>query len=143
MQVNRLVAAATFVLGLAAAIAPVVSEQDWSSPATFITGIGISAAAALTWLNGWQKHEAQQATARDVDKLTAASEKDAAAAQKEAPYSYPAFFGGSSSTGTLSNVTWESDPPDSDPGDLDDPGGRETVVDDIQVVTAHEGLKDG
>lgn len=59
MQVNRVVAVLTALLGVAAAIAPVAADMDWTSTIGVITGVGVVAAAALKWLDGWQKAEAR------------------------------------------------------------------------------------
>jgi hypothetical protein len=57
---NRLVAVALAVLGLIAAIAPVVANLDWTSTVSVIAGLGVVAAAAIKWLDGWQKQESAQ-----------------------------------------------------------------------------------
>ncbi len=57
---NRLVAYATALLGLVAALAPVIADLDWESTASVIAGVGVTAAAALVWLNGYQKYEERQ-----------------------------------------------------------------------------------
>lgn len=57
MLPNRIVAIITAVLGLAAALAPVVADLDWESTAGIIAGIGVVAGVALKWLDGWQKYE--------------------------------------------------------------------------------------
>lgn len=61
MPANRVVALATAVLGLIAAIAVPLADLDWSSTAGVIAGLGSVALIASRWLEGWQKWEAQQA----------------------------------------------------------------------------------
>jgi protein-S-isoprenylcysteine O-methyltransferase Ste14 len=58
---NRVVATATAVLGLVAALAPVVADLDWTSTLGVVAGVGVVAAAALKWLDGWQKYEERTA----------------------------------------------------------------------------------
>ena len=58
---NRVVAGATAVLGLVAALAPVVADLDWTSTLGVIAGVGVVAAAAVKWLDGWQKFEERTA----------------------------------------------------------------------------------
>jgi hypothetical protein len=57
MQVNRVVAGATALLGLVAAAAPVAANMDWQSTAGVIGGIGAVALVSYKWLDGWQKAE--------------------------------------------------------------------------------------
>lgn len=57
---NRLVAVALAVCGFAAAVLPVAANLDWTSTAGVLGGLGAVAAAAVTWLLGWQKWEASQ-----------------------------------------------------------------------------------
>lgn len=54
---NRVVALLTALTGLAAAVAVPLANLDWSSTAGVIAGVGAIAAAAVKWLDGWQKHE--------------------------------------------------------------------------------------
>lgn len=61
MYPNRLVALATAVLGVAAAISVPLANLDWSSTVGVIAGIGAAAAAAVKWLDGWQQHEGRLA----------------------------------------------------------------------------------
>jgi protein-S-isoprenylcysteine O-methyltransferase Ste14 len=61
MSINRIVALVTALVGLAGAVAPAVANMDWSSTAGVIAGVGVVAAAAIKWLDGWQKHEARTA----------------------------------------------------------------------------------
>lgn len=63
---NRLVALLTALMGLAAAVAVPASNLDWSSTAGVIAGLGTVAAAAVKWLDGWQKHEAHVVDATGV-----------------------------------------------------------------------------
>jgi hypothetical protein len=58
MKPNRVVAIATALLSLAAAVAVPLANLDWSSTAGVIAGVGAVAAVALKWLDGWQAHEA-------------------------------------------------------------------------------------
>lgn len=62
MNPNRVVAVAAAVLSLALAVLPVVGNFDWTSTAGVLAGLTAVLGIALTWLNGWQKHEARQAT---------------------------------------------------------------------------------
>lgn len=56
---NRIVAILTAVCGLAGAIAVPVANLDLSSTAGVAAGLGTIVAAALSWLKGWQAHEAR------------------------------------------------------------------------------------
>ena len=61
MTVNRVVALLTALLGVGAAVAPVLADMNWHDTAGVIVGAGLACAAALKWLDGWQKHEARVA----------------------------------------------------------------------------------
>lgn len=56
-QPNRVVAVATALVGLGTAIAGPIAALDTSSTAALVGGAVVVAAAAVTWLVGWQKHE--------------------------------------------------------------------------------------
>lgn len=58
---NRVVALATAGLSLVLAVLPVVGNFDWTSTAGAIAGLAAVAGIALKWLDGWQKHEAEEA----------------------------------------------------------------------------------
>ena len=62
MTLNRAVVIATVALDLAAAVAPVVADMDFSSVAGIAAGLIPLNAAVLKWLDGWQKHEQRLAT---------------------------------------------------------------------------------
>jgi protein-S-isoprenylcysteine O-methyltransferase Ste14 len=63
MPINRIVALLTAILGVAGAVMPALTNMDWQSTAGVIAGLGVAAAAALKWLEGWQAHELHQAIA--------------------------------------------------------------------------------
>lgn len=67
MQANRIVVLVTALLGLAAAVLPVAANMDWTSTAGVIGGAAVAAAAAVKWLDGWQRHEDREAFAEQLD----------------------------------------------------------------------------
>jgi drug/metabolite transporter (DMT)-like permease len=58
---NRVAAGLAAVGAVAAGLAPVVANMDWSSTAGVAAGILGAVAVVNKWLDGWQKHEARQA----------------------------------------------------------------------------------
>ena len=54
---NRLATYLVVAFGLAAAVLPAVADMDWQSTTGVLAGLGVIAAAVLTWLRGWQKDE--------------------------------------------------------------------------------------
>jgi hypothetical protein len=82
LSLNRIVALLTALSGLLAAIVVPLANLDTSSTIGVAVGLGTVVAAAVKWLDGWQKHEAREST--DVDptpavKLTSAEQAVAAA----------------------------------------------------------------
>jgi drug/metabolite transporter (DMT)-like permease len=61
MSPNRVATILTAAGAIAAGLAPVVANMDWSSSAGVIAGIVGAVAVVNKWLDGWQKHEARQA----------------------------------------------------------------------------------
>jgi high-affinity Fe2+/Pb2+ permease len=59
MTPNRFVVALLFAFGLGGAILPVAANMDWQSTAGVLGGLGAICAAGVTWLVGWQRHEAR------------------------------------------------------------------------------------
>lgn len=59
MTLNRIVAIVTAAFGLAGALAVPLANLDLSSTIGVVGGLGTLAAAAVKWLDGWQKHEAR------------------------------------------------------------------------------------
>lgn len=60
MPINRIVVILTVITGLVGAVVPVLANMDTSSVAGWIAGLGAATTAVITWLLGWQKHEARQ-----------------------------------------------------------------------------------
>lgn len=63
MLPNRIAVWLTAGAALAAALAPVVGNLDWTSTAGVVAGISAITAVVYKWLDGWQKHEERQAFA--------------------------------------------------------------------------------
>lgn len=60
---NRIAIYLTTGAALAAALAPVVANLDWTSTAGVIAGISAITAVVYKWLGGWQAHEEREAFA--------------------------------------------------------------------------------
>jgi hypothetical protein len=56
---NRIATYLTAAAGLATAIVPAVEGLDTTSTSTMIAGLGAVVAAYVSWLKGWQAHEAR------------------------------------------------------------------------------------
>lgn len=63
---NRVAALLTALSGVLAAIAVPVANLDTSSTAGVIGGLFAIVVAAVTWLRGWQAHEAREELAQQV-----------------------------------------------------------------------------
>ena len=54
---NRVAVYATALVGLLAALAPVIADMDWESTAGVIAGATVILGIAYKWLQGWQQYE--------------------------------------------------------------------------------------
>lgn len=63
---NRVVAVATVVLSVGAALLPVLADLDLASTAGVIAGILAVVTTSVKWLDGWQKAEASERLERTV-----------------------------------------------------------------------------
>lgn len=84
MTPNRVVALATALFGLVAAVCVPLANLDWSSTAGVIAGIGAVALTANRWLIGWQGHEERQAYNAAILPQTAPTPDEGDAGQPEA-----------------------------------------------------------
>lgn len=67
MTPNRIATVIAVIAGVATALAPVVANMDWESTAGIIAGGVAAVTAILTWLVGWQKHEARVETVQAIE----------------------------------------------------------------------------
>jgi protein-S-isoprenylcysteine O-methyltransferase Ste14 len=58
---NRVAVYLTVLAGIITAVLPTLADMDWKSTAGVMSGLGAIVVAAVTFLIGWQRHEARQA----------------------------------------------------------------------------------